>query len=124
PTRFRLLAPSWQGTSSVLLAALNCPGTTTVIEPQPTRDHTERMLRHFGAVVETEAAEGGGKRVTVEGYPELAAAPITVPGDPSSAAFPLIAALIVPGSEVTIQGVGVHPLRAGLFERLREVGAG
>jgi 3-phosphoshikimate 1-carboxyvinyltransferase len=81
------------------------------------------MLRHFGAAVETEPAEGGGKRITVEGYPELAGAPITVPGDPSSAAFPLIAALIVPGSDVTIEGVGVNPLRAGLFECLREMGA-
>jgi 3-phosphoshikimate 1-carboxyvinyltransferase len=115
--------PSAQVKSSVLLAGLNTPGATTVIEPQATRDHTERMLRHFGAVVDSEPAEGGGKRVTVEGYPELAAAPIVVPGDPSSAAFPLIAALIVPGSVVTIQGVGVNPLRAGLFECLRAMGA-
>jgi 3-phosphoshikimate 1-carboxyvinyltransferase len=81
------------------------------------------MLRHFGASVAIEPVEGGGKRVTVEGYPELAAASITVPGDPSSAAFPLIAALIVPGSEVTIEGVGINPLRTGLFECLREMGA-
>src|SRR6266478_4631353 len=123
PISYRLPVPSAQVKSSVLLAGLNSPGATTVIEPQPTRDHTERMLRHFGAAVETEPAEGGGKRVTVEGYPELAAAPITVPGDPSSAAFPLIAALIVPGSDVTIDEVGVNPLRAGLFECLREMGA-
>jgi len=123
PISYRLPVPSAQVKSSVLLAGLNTPGATTVIEPQATRDHTERMLRHFGAVVDSEPAEGGGKRVTVEGYPELAAAPIVVPGDPSSAAFPLIAALIVPGSEVTIQGVGVNPLRAGLFECLREMGA-
>jgi len=107
----------------VLLAGLNSPGATTVIESQPTRDHTERMLRHFGAAVETEPAESGGKRVTVEGYPELAAAPIAVPGDPSSAAFPLIAALIVPGSEIIIEGVGVNQLRTGLFECLREMGS-
>jgi 3-phosphoshikimate 1-carboxyvinyltransferase len=123
PISYHLPVPSAQVKSSVLLAGLNTPGATTVIEPQATRDHTERMLRHFGAVVDSEPAEGGGKRVTVEGYPELAAAPIVVPGDPSSAAFPLIAALIVPGSEVTIQGVGVNPLRAGLFECLREMGA-
>ena len=123
PISYHLPVPSAQVKSSVLLAGLNTPGETTVIEPQATRDHTERMLRHFGAVVDSEPAEGGGKRVTVEGYPELAAAPIVVPGDPSSAAFPLIAALIVPGSEVTIQGVGVNPLRAGLFECLREMGA-
>ena len=123
PLSYRLPVPSAQAKSAVLLAGLNSPGATTVIEPQPTRDHTERMLRHFGAAVESEPAEGGGKRVTVEGYPELAAAPIAVPGDPSSAAFPLIAALIVPGSEVTIEGVGVNPLRCGLFECLREMGA-
>jgi 3-phosphoshikimate 1-carboxyvinyltransferase len=123
PISYRLPVPSAQVKSSVLLAGLNTPGATTVIEPQPTRDHTERMLRHFGAMVVSEPGEGGGKRVTVEGYPELAAAPIVVPGDPSSAAFPLIAALIVPGSEVTIEGVGVNPLRCGLFECLREMGA-
>ena len=81
------------------------------------------MLRHFGAKVMTEPAEGGGKRITVEGQPELSAAPIVVPGDISSAAFPLIAALIVPGSEVTIEGVGLNPLRAGLLECLTEMGA-
>jgi 3-phosphoshikimate 1-carboxyvinyltransferase len=81
------------------------------------------MLRHFGATVTTEPVEGGGKRITLEGYPELAAAPVAVPGDPSSASFPLIAALIVPGSEVTIEGIGINPLRAGLFECLREMGA-
>ncbi len=81
------------------------------------------MLRHFGATVATEPAEGGGLRITVEGFPELAAAPIVVPGDISSAAFPLVAALLVPGSEVRIEGVGVNPLRAGLLECLREMGA-
>src|SRR5207247_10077053 len=114
--------PSAQVKSAVLLAGLNTPGATTVIEPQPTRDHSERLLRHFGAPVPTEPEDGGGRRVTVEGFPELTAAPITVPGDPSSAAFPLVAALIVPGSDVTIQGVGINPLRAGLFECLREMG--
>jgi len=123
PIEYRLPVPSAQVKSSVLLAGLNTPGATTVIEPQATRDHTERMLRHFGATVTTESAEGGGKRITVEGYPELAAAPITVPGDISSAAFPLVAALLVPGSEVTIEGVGLNPLRAGLLECLNEMGA-
>jgi 3-phosphoshikimate 1-carboxyvinyltransferase len=123
PLSYRLPVPSAQVKSAILLAGLNAPGATTVIEPQPTRDHTERMLHHFGATVMTEPVEGGGKRVTLEGYPELAAAPIAVPGDPSSAAFPLIAALIVPGSEVTIEGVGVNPLRTGLFECLRDMGA-
>jgi 3-phosphoshikimate 1-carboxyvinyltransferase len=123
PISYQLPVPSAQVKSAVLLAGLNVPGTTTVIEPQPTRDHTERMLRHFGATVATEPVEGGGKRITIEGYPELAAAPIAVPGDPSSAAFPLIAALIIPGSEVTIEGVGINPLRIGLIECLREMGA-
>ena len=123
PISYRLPVPSAQVKSAVLFAGLNALGTTTVIEPQPTRDHTERMLRHFGATVVTEPVEGGGKRITLEGCPELAAAPIVVPGDPSSAAFPLIAALIVPGSEIIIEGVGVNPLRTGLFECLREMGA-
>ena len=123
PIVYRLPVPSAQVKSAVLLAGLNTPGATTVIEPQATRDHTERMLRHFGGAVITEPAEGGGKRITVEGFPELAAAPITVPGDVSSAAFPLVAALLVPGSEVTIAGVGLNPLRAGLLECLREMGA-
>src|SRR5499427_7275025 len=98
PIVYRLPVPSAQVKSSVLLAGLNTPGETTVIEPRPTRDHTERMLRHFGAAVSTAPEEGSGLRITVEGFPELAAAPIVVPGDPSSAAFPLVAALIVPGS--------------------------
>jgi 3-phosphoshikimate 1-carboxyvinyltransferase len=123
PISYRLPVPSAQVKSAVLLAGLNTPGMTTVIEPQPTRDHTERMLRHFGAMVASEPDEGGGRRITVEGFPELAAAPITVPGDPSSAAFPLVAALIVPGSDVTVQGVGINPLRTGLLECLREMGA-
>jgi 3-phosphoshikimate 1-carboxyvinyltransferase len=106
-----------------LLAGLNTPGATTVIERQPTRDHTERMLRHFGAAVSTEPEEGGGVRVTVEGFPEMTAAPIIVPGDPSSAAFPLVAALIVPGSEVTVEGVGINSLRTGLLECLTEMRA-
>ncbi|MFL5269163.1 MAG: 3-phosphoshikimate 1-carboxyvinyltransferase [Stellaceae bacterium] len=123
PITYRLPVPSAQVKSAVLLAGLNTPGTTTVVEPQPTRDHTERMLRHFGAEIVTEPEEDGGRRIAVEGYPELSAAPIVVPGDPSSAAFPLVAALIVPGSDVMIEGVGVNPLRSGLFECLREMGA-
>jgi 3-phosphoshikimate 1-carboxyvinyltransferase len=122
PIEYRLPVPSAQVKSAVLLAGLNTPGATTVIEPQATRDHTERMLRHFGATVAVaQAAEG--KRITVEGFPELAAAPIIVPGDPSSAAFPLVAGLLVPGSEITVEGVGINPLRSGLLECLREMGA-
>jgi 3-phosphoshikimate 1-carboxyvinyltransferase len=123
PIEYRLPVPSAQVKSAVLLAGLNTPGETTVIEPLGTRDHTERMLRHFGAKVMVEPTAGGGKRITIEGCPELTAAPIIVPGDISSAAFPLIAALIVPGSEVTIEGVGVNPLRAGLLECLHEMRA-
>jgi 3-phosphoshikimate 1-carboxyvinyltransferase len=123
PISYRLPVPSAQVKSAVLLAGLNTPGATSVVEPAPTRDHTERMLRHFGANVVTEPAEDGGRRATLEGQPELVAAPITVPGDPSSAAFPLVAALIVPGSAVTIENVGVNPLRAGLLECLAEMGA-
>jgi 3-phosphoshikimate 1-carboxyvinyltransferase len=123
PIEYRLPVPSAQVKSAVLLAGLNTAGTTTVIEPQATRDHTERMLRHFGGTVSTEPANGGGLRITIEGFPELAAAPIVVPGDISSAAFALVAALVVPGSEVTIEGVGLNPLRAGLLDCLREMGA-
>ena len=123
PQIYRLPVPSAQVKSAVLLAGLNTPGETTVIEPQPTRDHTERMLGHFGARVRIEPDPDGGRHITVEGYPELTAAPITVPGDPSSAAFPLVAALIVPGSDVTIGNVGLNPTRAGLIASLREMGA-
>ena len=123
PQVYRLPVPSAQVKSAVLLAGLNTPGATSVIETTPSRDHTERMLGHFGARVVIEPEGNGGRRVTVEGQPELVAAPITVPGDPSSAAFPLVAALIVPGSEVTIGNVGLNPSRTGLLTSLREMGA-
>jgi 3-phosphoshikimate 1-carboxyvinyltransferase len=123
PIIYHLPVPSAQVKSAVLLAGLNTPGITTVIEPQATRDHTERMLRHFGATLSAESEPDGGRCIRVEGFPELVAAPIVVPGDPSSAAFPLVAALIVPGSDVTIESVGVNPLRTGLLECLREMGA-
>src|SRR5690348_4881755 len=123
PIVYSLPVPSAQVKSAILLAGLNTLGTTTVVEPQPTRDHTERMLRHFGAGVSTEPEKGGGTRISVEGFPELMAALIIVPGDPSSAAFPLVAALVVPGSEVTVERVGVNPLRTGLLECLGEMGA-
>ena len=89
----------------------------------PTRDHSERMLRHFGAVVDVTETETGGRIVTLTGQPELTAADLVVPGDPSSAAFPTVAALLLPGSELTIEGVGVNPLRTGLYDTLREMGA-
>ena len=115
--------PSAQVKSAVLLAGLSAPGETAVIERTPTRDHSERLLAHFGARVRTEAMAEGGHRVAVTGQPELAAASVSVPGDPSSAAFPLVAALTVPGSRVVVEGVGINRLRAGLFEALAEMGA-
>ncbi len=108
--------------SAILLAGLNADGVTTVTEPEPSRDHTERMLRAFGAEVGVLPA-GSGWRVTLKGGQSLTAAPVSVPGDPSSAAFPLAAALIVPGSQVTVEGVMLNPLRTGLFETWREMGA-
>jgi 3-phosphoshikimate 1-carboxyvinyltransferase len=123
PQSYRLPVPSAQVKSAVLLAGLNTPGETSVVEPEPTRDHTERMLGHFGASVRIEPHEGGGKVVTVVGQPELAAAPIAVPGDISSAAFPLVAGLIVPGSDIVLNGIGINPSRTGLLASLAEMGA-
>lgn len=123
PFTYRLPMPSAQVKSAVLFAGLNAPGATSVIEPLPTRDHSERMLRHFGAVVDVEDGEDGGRTITLHGQPELSAADLIVPGDPSSAAFPVVAALLLPGSEVTIEGVGVNTLRTGLYETLLEMGA-
>jgi 3-phosphoshikimate 1-carboxyvinyltransferase len=123
PITYRLPVPSAQVKSAVLLAGLNTPGETTVIEPEATRDHTELMLRHFGAEVSIEELQGGGRAIALKGEPELTARPVIVPGDPSSAAFPAIAALIVPGSTVTIRNVGLNPLRAGLYQTLTEMGA-
>ncbi len=123
PIVHRTEVASAQVKSAILLAGLNAPGQTTVIESGPTRDHTERMLRHFGATVSVDTSEEGTTAITVRGQPELAAAPIIVPGDPSSAAFPAVAALIVPGSEIRLVNVGMNPLRAGLYETLIEMGA-
>lgn len=123
PLEYRLPVASAQVKSALLLAGLNAPGRTRVEEPEPTRDHSERMLRHFGARVEVEAMADGGRVVVLEGQPELVAADVAVPGDPSSAAFPLVAALLVPDSRVVVRGVGLNPLRTGLFETLREMGA-
>jgi 3-phosphoshikimate 1-carboxyvinyltransferase len=123
PIVHRMEVASAQVKSAVLLAGLNAPGETTVIEPEATRDHTERMLRHFGGSVSTGTLEDGATAITVKGQPELKAAPIVVPGDPSSAAFPAVAALLVPGSEITLRNVGMNGLRAGLYETLVEMGA-
>ncbi len=122
PLDYRVPVPSAQVKSAVLLAGLNAPGITRVEEPEATRDHSENMLRHFGAVVRVESS-GTGRIIELQGQPELRAADVVVPGDPSSAAFPLVAALLVPGSRVTIPGVGLNPLRTGLLLCLEEMGA-
>jgi 3-phosphoshikimate 1-carboxyvinyltransferase len=123
PIVYEVPVPSAQVKSAVLLAGLAAPGTTTVIEKEATRDHTERMLRLFGAEVAIEP-HGEGRRITLTGQPELAPTHVRVPADPSSAAFPLVAALIVPGSDIVIEGVMMNPLRGGLLTTLMEMGAG
>ncbi len=122
PLHYRLPVASAQVKSAVLLAGLNARGETLVEEPAPTRDHTENLLRHFGADVSVEAA-GAGRRIRLAGQPELRAADVVVPADPSSAAFPLVAALLVPGSVLRLAGVGLNPLRTGLLATLTEMGA-
>lgn len=121
PITYRLPVASAQVKSAVLLAGLNTAGTTTVIEPVPTRDHSERMLRGFGADLTVEEKDGE-RIITLHGEAELKPQTIDVPGDPSSAAFFVVAALIVPGSDVLIENVGLNPTRAGLFDVLREMG--
>jgi 3-phosphoshikimate 1-carboxyvinyltransferase len=123
PIEYEAPVPSAQLKSAVLLAGLNAPGATTVIEKEATRDHTEKLLRHFGASVRVSSLGAHGRRVTLEGQPELEAAAVAVPADPSSAAFPLVAALIVPDSDVILEGVMMNPLRTGLFTTLKEMGA-
>lgn len=122
PIDYVLPVASAQVKSACLLAGLCAPGTTRVVEREPTRDHTENMLRHFGATVSVQDAPEG-RVVLLEGQPELVAAPVLVPGDPSSAAFPIVAALLVPGSRVVVENVGLNPLRTGIITTLREMGA-
>jgi 3-phosphoshikimate 1-carboxyvinyltransferase len=122
PIAYKLPVASAQVKSAVLLAGLNTPGETSVIEPEPTRDHTELMLRHFGVSVRVEATPEG-RRSTVVGQPEITGRRIKVPADPSSAAFPIVAAALLPGSDVTLTDVGINPHRIGLIETLREMGA-
>lgn len=122
PIVYETPVPSAQVKSAVLLAGLNAPGRTTVIERQATRDHTERMLAAFGAEITVEQ-EGGGLAITVSGERELAAIPIAVPGDPSSAAFAMVAALITEGSEVVIADMLLNPTRTGLIRTLIEMDA-
>ena len=122
PVRYTVPMPSAQVKSAVLLAGLNAPGETVVIEAEATRDHTERMLRGFGADLSVEDTDKG-RVITLVGQPELTPQTIVVPRDPSSAAFPVCAALIVEGSDVLVPNIGLNPTRAGLFTTLRDMGA-
>jgi len=122
PVRYQVPVPSAQVKSAVLLAGLCAPGQTVVIEKEATRDHTERMLAGFGAEITTEETDEG-RVITLTGQPELTPQVIAVPRDPSSAAFPVCAALITPGSDVLVPGIGLNPTRAGLFTTLQEMGA-
>jgi len=114
---------SAQVKSAVLLAGLNSPGRTTVSETEATRDHTEKMLRHFGADIKVEPFGAHGRKISLEGRPELRPVDVLVPADPSSAAFPLVAATIVPGSDIVIEGMMMNPLRTGLLTTLVEMDA-
>lgn len=122
PVIYTLPVASAQVKSAVLLAGLNTPGITTVIEPTPTRDHTERMLKGFGARLSVEQ-KANGRHITLEGQHELKAQSLDVPGDPSSAAFPMVAALITAGSDITIENIMLNPTRTGLIETLLDMGA-
>ena len=122
PVRYEVPMPSAQVKSAVLLAGLNAPGQTVVIEKEATRDHTERMLVGFGAELTVEQTDAG-RVITLTGQPELRPQDIIVPRDPSSAAFPVCAALIVEGSDVLVPNIGLNPTRAGLFYTLQEMGA-
>ncbi|HLH12574.1 MAG TPA: 3-phosphoshikimate 1-carboxyvinyltransferase [Methylovirgula sp.] len=123
PIEYVTKVASAQIKSAVLLAGLNSPGRTILVEPQASRDHTEKMLAYFGAKIASESF-GQGRRIVLDGRPELRPARIVVPADPSSAAFPMVAALIVPGSEIVIEGMMMNPLRTGLVQTLREMGGG
>ncbi len=123
PIVYESPVPSAQLKSAVLVAGLAAPGETTVIETQASRDHTERMLKHFGAKIVSRVHGEHGRRITLQGQPELTPANVVVPADPSSAAFPLVAALIVPGSDLVLEAVMTNPLRTGLYATLREMGA-
>jgi 3-phosphoshikimate 1-carboxyvinyltransferase len=123
PIEYKLSVPSAQVKSAILLAGLNADGVTTIIEPVATRDHTEMMLAAFGAAIEVKPGEEGGRIITIEGRIDLKPQSITVPGDPSSAAFAIVAALIVEGSNILVENMLLNPTRAGLIETLGEMGA-
>jgi 3-phosphoshikimate 1-carboxyvinyltransferase len=123
PILYRTPVASAQIKSAVLLAGLSAPGVTTVIETEASRDHTELMLKHFGAQITSMREGSHGRRIALTGQPELHGADVVVPADPSSAAFPIVAALIVEGSDIVLTDVMTNPLRTGLFTTLREMGA-
>jgi 3-phosphoshikimate 1-carboxyvinyltransferase len=123
PIVYELPVPSAQLKSAVLLAGLAAPGETTVIEAEATRDHTEKLLKHFGAKLTSKPHGEHGRRITLQGQPELEPANVVVPADPSSAAFPMVAGLLVPGSDLILEAVMTNPLRTGLLTTLREMGA-
>ena len=123
PILYRTPVPSAQIKSAVLLAGLAAPGTTTVIESEASRDHTELMLKHFGAEIVSMREGSHGRKIVLTGEPELRGADVAVPADPSSAAFPIVAALIVEGSDIILSDVMTNPLPTGLFTTLREMGA-
>lgn len=123
PIEYRTPVPSAQLKSAILLAGLNSPGQTTVIESEASRDHTEKLLTFFGADVRSEPDGPHGRRITLKGRPDLKARDVRVPADPSSAAFALVAALIVPGSDLIVEGMMMNPLRNGLLTSLQEMGA-
>jgi 3-phosphoshikimate 1-carboxyvinyltransferase len=123
PIEHRMSARSSQVKSAILMAALNTPGETTVIEPEATRDHTELLMEGFGATLRRQCLEDGALSITVVGHPELKGRALVVPGDPSVAAFAVVAAALVRDSDITVMNVAANPLRTGLFETLREMGA-
>ncbi len=123
PITYRVPVASAQVKSAVLLAGLNIAGTTTVIEPVMTRDHTEKMLAGFGADISITIDDEGARHIAINGQKDLTAQSVTVPGDPSSASFAVVAGLIVPDSDVMVKNVLLNPTRTGLFETLKEMGA-
>ena len=122
PICFSMPIASAQVKSAILLAGLNAPGQTVVVEKELTRDHTERMLKGFGATIDIQDSKDG-RRIVLDGYPELKSQLISVPRDPSSAAFPICAALITEGSDILVPNIALNPTRAGLFKTLEEMGA-
>jgi 3-phosphoshikimate 1-carboxyvinyltransferase len=122
PITYTLPVASAQVKSAVLLAGLMCHGDTMVIEPEPSRDHTERLFDYYGIPHRIAQNQNGHRQITVTGFPDIAPRPLHIVGDPSSAAFIMVAALLVPGSDVTIHNVGLNPLRTGLIETLQDMG--